>query len=168
MIIYKWIETPLGNMMGAAHEGKICFLEFSDRKNMEKQLKTLEKYYGEEKKEGACDVLDSLKSQINQYFKGNLTRFDLPLSFRGTAFQEKTWTELLTIPYGATRTYGEQAKAMNKPLAVRAVANSNGKNRIAIIIPCHRIIGANGKLTGYAGGLERKAKLLELESVHKK
>lgn len=103
------------------------------------------------------------RQQLAAYFAGKLTRFDLPLNATGTAFQQQVWAALCDIPYGETRSYGQLANAINKPKAVRAVGAANGRNPISIIVPCHRVIGANGTLTGYAGGLSRKAWLLELE-----
>ena len=101
--------------------------------------------------------------QLQAYFRGQLRAFDLPLAAQGTAFQQRVWQALLTIPYGMTRSYGQQAAAIGSPQASRAVGLANGRNPISIIIPCHRVIGANGSLTGYGGGMERKQLLLELE-----
>jgi len=113
--------------------------------------------------QNSCEVLESCKTQMQDYFSGNLTGFDLPLSPEGTEFQKKVWTELLKIPYGETITYMELAVRLGDVKAIRAVGTSNGRNPIAIIIPCHRVIGAGNKLTGYAGGIWRKKILLELE-----
>ena len=104
------------------------------------------------------------EAQLREYFAGGLTAFDLPLAPCGTPFQRDVWEKLREIPYGETATYGEIAAAIGKPWASRAVGAANGRNPIAVIVPCHRVIGANGTLTGYAGGLERKRKLLELEA----
>ena len=104
-----------------------------------------------------------LKEQLNQYFKGERRDFDIPLDLVGTEFQKQVWLSLLQIPYGCTTTYAKQAELLGKPSAVRAVANANGKNKISIILPCHRVIGADGTLTGYGGGMWRKKKLLEFE-----
>ena len=103
------------------------------------------------------------KQQIDEFFAGERKAFDLPLAPMGTEFQKKVWAALEEIPYGETRTYGEIAAAVGNPKAARAVGMANNKNPIAIIIPCHRVVGANGKLVGYAGGMERKMFLLELE-----
>ncbi len=108
-------------------------------------------------------ILDAARRQLDQYFAGKLRAFDLPLAPQGTAFQQRVWQALLTIPYGMTRSYGQQAAAIGSPQASRAVGLANGRNPISIIIPCHRVIGANGSLTGYGGGMERKQLLLELE-----
>ena len=103
---------------------------------------------------------------MDEYFDGKRKAFDIPLDMVGTDFQKTAWEALLTIPYGTTSSYGELANSLGKSTSARAIANANGKNKIAIIIPCHRIIGADGSLTGYAGGLERKEKLLDLEQQH--
>lgn len=103
------------------------------------------------------------RKQLEAYFAGQLTDFDLPIQFNGTAFQEQAWQTLLLVPFGETATYGEQAKKMNKPKATRAVGAANGQNKHTIVVPCHRIIGANKSLTGYGGGMHRKQWLLEHE-----
>jgi AraC family transcriptional regulator of adaptative response/methylated-DNA-[protein]-cysteine methyltransferase len=113
---------------------------------------------------GSDKKFEELYTQINEYFEGQRKKFTLPLDIRGTPFQEKAWSALLKIPYGETRSYADQARAVGNPAAVRAVAKANGDNRISIIIPCHRVIGSDGKLTGYGGGLWRKQYLLDLES----
>jgi len=113
-----------------------------------------------------CNVLESCKAQLDDYFSGKSLTFDLPLSPEGTEFQQKVWAELLKIPYGETITYMNMAVRLGDPKCIRAAGTANGKNPIAIIIPCHRVIGAGNKLTGYAGGIWRKKLLLELEMKH--
>jgi methylated-DNA-[protein]-cysteine S-methyltransferase len=108
-------------------------------------------------------ILTETERQLSAYFAGTLQRFDVPLDFRGTDFQKSVWAALLTIPFGETRSYGEIARQIGKPAAVRAVGAANGRNPISIIAPCHRVIGANGSLTGFAGGLQAKETLLALE-----
>jgi len=108
-------------------------------------------------------ILAETKRQLHEYFSGQRTDFDLPLSFVGTTFQKAAWNALLKIPYGETRSYAEQAQAIENPKAVRAIGRANGQNPISIIAPCHRVIGKSGKLTGYASGLDNKKYLLELE-----
>jgi methylated-DNA-[protein]-cysteine S-methyltransferase len=115
---------------------------------------------------GDGSVLDEAVAQLAAYFAGELTEFDLPLAPRGTAFQRRVWRALLDIPYGETASYGEVAAAVGRPDAVRAVGATNGRNPIAVIVPCHRVIGADGTLVGYGGGLPRKRLLLELEAAH--
>jgi methylated-DNA-[protein]-cysteine S-methyltransferase len=112
---------------------------------------------------GEDKILANARRQLDSYFAGKLKAFDLPLAPQGTEFQRRVWDALLKIPYGVTRSYGQQAAAIHSPKAVRAVGLANGRNPIAIIIPCHRVIGSNGSLTGYGGGMERKRLLLDLE-----
>ncbi|HRE45786.1 MAG TPA: methylated-DNA--[protein]-cysteine S-methyltransferase, partial [Terricaulis sp.] len=112
---------------------------------------------------GADAILDAARRELDLYFAGKLTVFSAPVAPQGTAFQRRVWAALQAIPYGATRTYGAQAALIDAPKAVRAVGLANGRNPISIIIPCHRVIGASGALTGYGGGLPRKQFLLELE-----
>ncbi|MEM6683551.1 MAG: methylated-DNA--[protein]-cysteine S-methyltransferase [Pseudomonadota bacterium] len=110
------------------------------------------------------DVTHKCKSQLSEYFKGERTVFDVSFKLQGTAFQDSVWTALLEIPFGKTATYGEQAMRLQKPKAVRAVGAANGRNKINIIVPCHRVIGSSGSLIGYGGGLERKRWLLDHEN----
>lgn len=161
--IYQLL-TPLGPMMAASVEKGICLLEFIDRKMLEPELKDLSKRLNAPLVTSPGPHLKDLKLQLEQYFNGDRKKFELPLFTPGSDFQNKVWKGLREIPYGTTRSYKEQAKALGRPEAVRAVANANGANRIAIIIPCHRVIGADGKLVGYGGGLWRKKRLLELEN----
>lgn len=157
------IETPLGTMIACATENGICLLEFSDRKMLETELKHLTKSLKAPIVQAENKYFDQLRSQLNAYFSGQSQSFDIPLDMIGTPFQRQVWNILLTIPYGTTASYAEQAKKLGNPSAVRAVANANGMNKISVIIPCHRVIGSDGSLTGYGGGLWRKKKLLDLE-----
>ena len=109
-------------------------------------------------------MFSTVAAQLDAYWRGELTVFDVPMNPPGTGFQRQVWAALSEIPYGTTVTYGEIAEAIGKPRAVRAVGRANGSNPIAIVVPCHRVIGADGSLTGYGGGIERKEKLLELET----
>lgn len=157
------IETPLGTMFACAVKEGICLLEFSDRKMLETQFKNLAKRLNATIIQGNNKHFEILNKELAKYFEGKLKVFTVPLFSPGTDFQESVWKELLKIPYGSTRSYQEQANLLNKPKSVRAVANANGMNRISIIIPCHRVIGSDGNLTGYGGGLWRKKWLLDLE-----
>ncbi len=163
--IYQLL-TPLGPMMAASVKQGICLLEFIDRKMLESELKEISKRLDAPMVTSEGPHLKVLKLQLEQYFNGDRKKFDLPLFTPGSEFQKQVWKGLQNIPYGTTRSYKEQAKALGRPQAVRAVASANGANRIAIIIPCHRVIGADGKLVGYGGGLWRKKRLLELENGH--
>lgn len=163
-IYYTSFETPLGPMTACATNEGICLLEFGDRKELNDELKQLTKSLGSEITETENQLLKDLKTQLKEYFEGIRKIFELPLFFTGTDFQKSVWEKLLKIPYGKTRSYKEQAIALGNLESIRAVANANGKNKIAILVPCHRVIGTDGNLTGYAGGLWRKKFLLELES----
>ncbi|MCA9735098.1 MAG: methylated-DNA--[protein]-cysteine S-methyltransferase [Deferribacteres bacterium] len=158
------ILTPLGPMIAGAIEEGICLLEFADRRMLETQFKRLRKYLQAEIIPGEHAHFEQLNNELQDYFSGKRTTFSVPLVLPGTDFQKKVWAELQTINKGETRSYSEQAKAIGQPEAVRAVARANGDNRIAILIPCHRVIGKNGQLVGYGGGLWRKKYLLQLES----
>ena len=154
-------------MLAAATEVGICLLEFVDRRMLETQLTRLSKWLNAECVPGFSRHFDTLNRQMEEYFSGKRRKFDVPLVLPGTPFQQNVWAELLTIPYGSTRSYKEQAQALGLPNAVRAVARANGDNRISIIIPCHRVLGANHELCGYGGGLWRKRYLLNHESKNR-
>ncbi|HEX7502267.1 MAG TPA: methylated-DNA--[protein]-cysteine S-methyltransferase [Acidobacteriota bacterium] len=158
------ILTPLGPLLAAATDAGICLLEFVDRRMLETQLQRLGRLLNAECVPGFSRHFDKLSVQLAEYFSGKRKEFDMPLLLPGTPFQQKVWAGLRTIPHGSTRSYKQQAEAIGLPNAVRAVAKANGDNRIAIIIPCHRVIGVDGKLVGYGGGLWRKRYLLDLES----
>ena len=157
------IETNLGTMVAAATDKGICMFEFADYKLLDLQLKQLAASFKTSLVQGENPHFDTLQEQLDEYFKGERKDFDIPLDLVGTEFQKQVWFSLLKIPYGCTTTYAKQAELVGKPTAVRAVANANGKNKISIILPCHRVIGTNGSLTGYGGGIERKKKLLDFE-----
>ena len=157
------LATPLGPMLVAATDDAVCLLEFTDRPMLETQLKRLAKRLEGTFVPGLNPVGRALERELAAYFRGELRSFDTPLLTVGTEFQERVWRELRSIPYGSTRSYAEQASRIGSPKAVRAVARANGDNRLAIVVPCHRVIGSDGKLVGYGGGLWRKRYLLELE-----
>ncbi|MEQ9825589.1 MAG: methylated-DNA--[protein]-cysteine S-methyltransferase [Puniceicoccaceae bacterium] len=157
------ILSPLGPLLCGATDEGICLLEFTDRRMLQTQILRLRKAIGAEFLPGEHPLLDQLSEQLAAYFEGKRKNFDIPLQLAGTPFQEQVWKELLTIPYGQTRSYQEQAAAIGNLAAIRAVARANGDNRISILIPCHRVIGKDGSLTGYGGGLWRKQFLLKLE-----
>ena len=162
-ISQTYIETPLGEMIACATDKGICLLEFNDRKKLDGQFQKLAKDLNANIVEQENKHFTLLKKELEAYFNYDLKIFTVPLDLVGTEFQKKVWQALLTIPYGKTVSYLQQSESMGSPLSIRAVANANGMNKIAIIVPCHRVIGSNGKLTGYAGGLERKQFLLNLE-----
>jgi AraC family transcriptional regulator, regulatory protein of adaptative response / methylated-DNA-[protein]-cysteine methyltransferase len=163
MITVTRLLTPLGPMFAGAVTEGICLLEFADRRMLETQLARLRRLYGTGFVPGDNPHFRKLSSELEEYFAGRRRTFSVPLAAAGTSFQEKVWTILQDIPYGTTRSYQEQARLLGDPRAIRAVARANGDNRIAILIPCHRVIGKNGKLIGYGGGLWRKQYLLDLE-----
>ena len=155
--------TPLGPMFGCATTKGVCMLEFTDRKLIETGLKNLGKLFKAKVIAGENEHLMNVEKQILEYFEGKRSEFDISLDTPGTEFQQKAWRHLREIPFGSTRSYKQQAIAIGQLSAVRAVASANGQNRISIIIPCHRVIGSDGKLTGYGGGLPRKQWLLDHE-----
>jgi AraC family transcriptional regulator of adaptative response/methylated-DNA-[protein]-cysteine methyltransferase len=160
------IETPLGDMVAGATDDGICLLEFIDRRMLPTEYKDLTKLLKTTMGEGDNIHLESLRNQLKEYFTGDRREFIIPMVTPGTDFQREVWKELMEIPYGTTRSYQEQANALRRSDSVRAVANANGMNRISIIIPCHRVIGSDGRLTGYGGGLKRKRWLLDHEKKH--
>lgn len=160
------LETPLGTMFACAVEQGVCLLEFTDRRMLETEFKLLAKLLNASIVQGTNKHFDLLNQQLTEYFEGKRKKFFIPLFTPGTEFQQSVWTELQRIPYGSTRSYKQQSIALKQPKAVRAVANANGMNRISIIIPCHRVIGNDGHLTGYGGGLWRKKWLLDFEKAH--
>ncbi|WP_454967602.1 methylated-DNA--[protein]-cysteine S-methyltransferase [Capnocytophaga leadbetteri] len=160
----KKITTPIGAMIAMATDEAICLLDFFDSKTLLiDQTIAMQHFKITDDEEKDTPLLLELAHQLNEYFAKERKEFTLPIELIGTSFQQKVWKMLQIIPYGETRTYKEQAIAVGNPKGVRAVANANAKNRISIIIPCHRVIGTNGTLTGYAGGLDRKKFLLDLE-----
>ncbi len=164
VINYDVIKTPLGDMIVAEHGNRICRLDFAGSKKPESILKNLARHYNAETGRTKTKTLKEVEKQLNLYFQGKLKSFDLPLDLVGTDFQRSVWKKLSGIPFGRTVNYGWIAEKTGNPKAARAVGASIGKNPIAVVVPCHRVIGKNGELTGFAGGLWRKKKLLALES----
>ena len=157
-------DSPIGPMVACATNQGICLVDYMDRKILEKEFEYLANEFNTEILPGKNKHLDKLKKELEEYFIGNRSTFTVPIHASGTHFQMSVWDALQNIPYGNTRSYKQQAEAIGNVKAVRAVASTNGKNRINILIPCHRVIGSNGKLVGYGGGLERKKWLLDLEA----
>lgn len=160
------IETELGLMIAGATDRGVCMLDFADYKLLDLELRQLEATFKAPLLLGHNPHLDRLENQLQEYFRGERRDFDIPLDLAGTEFQKQVWLSLLKIPYGETVSYAKQAELIGKPTAIRAVANANGKNKVAILLPCHRIIGADGSMTGYGGGIWRKKKLLALEQAN--
>ncbi len=160
----KRLVTPIGDvLLGACDEG-LCLLEFLDPSTLPGQLASIRKALGPALSLGAHPLLEQGASEIERYFAGDLREFTTPLFTPGTEFEQRVWAQLGRIPYGTTVSYAQLASAIGVPSGSRAVAGANGRNRVAIVIPCHRVIAADGGLGGYAGGTWRKQRLLELES----
>jgi AraC family transcriptional regulator of adaptative response/methylated-DNA-[protein]-cysteine methyltransferase len=164
IILYRDIKSPLGNMIAGASPDGICFLEWHDRGGVPRILDRVAKRYRLPLQPGRHRLLDQLEKELRGYFEGTLKGFTVPLDIRGTAFEKQTWHQLLKIPYGNRRSYGDMARSLGKPGAARAVGRANGANYISIVIPCHRVVESSGALRGYGGGLWRKKWLLEHET----
>lgn len=158
------IGTPLGEMTAVTSDRGIVLFDFSDNAHLAREMSDLSRYLpGNRIIDGGHPLLTQLATEIGEYFAGARREFGVPLHLAGTPFQLEVWSALLTIPYGQTRSYADQARMIGRPTSVRAVANANGRNRLPILIPCHRVIGSDGTLTGYSGGIGRKTELLRLE-----
>lgn len=158
-----WLSTPLGTMIAVADERAIHLLEFSDRKALSAELKKLFELSRGQLGVGRLAPHTLLETQLTNYFSGQSAEFTVPLALHGSDFSRNVWDALRAIPAGEIRSYNDIARTIGKPSATRAVARANGANQIALIIPCHRVMGADGSLTGYGGGLWRKQKLIEIE-----
>lgn len=158
-----WIETPLGPMVAGAVEEGLCLLEFSDRRMLEAQLTTLRDRFRLPLAPGDSPYFDLLRRELSAYFAGTLREFTVPAVLRGTDFQVRVWRGLRRIPYGTTVTYAGLAESVGAPGAARAAGRANGLNRVALVVPCHRVVNADGSVGGYGGGLWRKKALLDLE-----
>ncbi len=158
--------TPIGPMFACASNKGVCLLEFTDRRMLETEFRDLCRKLDAVILPGENPHLDHLQSEIQEYFSGKRREFTVPLHTPGTEFQKSVWNSLQEIPYGETRSYKQQAIALGNRKAVRATASANGHNRISIIIPCHRVLGSDGSLTGYGGGLYRKKWLIDFEKAN--
>jgi AraC family transcriptional regulator of adaptative response/methylated-DNA-[protein]-cysteine methyltransferase len=166
VITYQRFWTPIGVMIGCFIGMELCLLEFADRRILETELRNLKTKLKAVFRLDSSGLSDQLNKELKEYFSGTRKEFSIPLARIGTEFQLKAWDLLRNIPYGQISTYKNQAKLMGKSKAIRAVGRANGMNRIALLIPCHRVIGENGELTGYGGGLDRKKFLLDLEAYN--
>jgi methylated-DNA-[protein]-cysteine S-methyltransferase len=155
-LFFKYVNSPVGKLkVIASEQGLVAILWENDnplRVRLERATEDADQ-----------PILRQTEQQLEEYFSGSRKSFSIPLDIRGTSFQKDVWQQLLAIPFGQTRSYGELAKELGRPLASRAVGAANGRNPLSIVVPCHRVIGSSGKLTGFAGGLDTKARLLELE-----
>jgi methylated-DNA-[protein]-cysteine S-methyltransferase len=156
-LVYKIIDSPVGKLKLVASDKGLAAILWENDNPRRVRL-------GELVEDGLHPVLRETERQLNEYFEGKRTSFSLALDMRGTRFQKDVWEALLAIPFGETRSYGQLAKQLGNPKATRAVGAANGRNPISIVVPCHRVIGSSGRLTGFAGGLNTKAHLLELET----
>lgn len=161
-VTITWMESPVGPLVAGATDEGVCLLEFSDRRMLEGQLASVRQRLGPVLP-GTHPLLEQLKLELAEYFAGTRREFTVPLVYPGTPFQVKVWNALRRIPYGETISYEKLAWAVGTPRGQRAVGHANGLNRIAIVIPCHRVVNKDGKLGGYGGGLWRKQLLLDLE-----
>jgi AraC family transcriptional regulator of adaptative response/methylated-DNA-[protein]-cysteine methyltransferase len=162
-VLFQTIDSPIGPLAAAARQDGVCLLEFAEPERLEAQLATLRRWFGSEPQPGTNEPLARLQEELRAYFAGTLRAFTVPLLAPGTPFQEKVWRELRRIPYGETLSYEELACRVGSVKAPRAVGRANGSNRIAIVIPCHRVINKDGNLGGYGGLLWRKQALLRHE-----
>jgi len=159
----KKLQTPLGPLLAIGNEKALYLLEFLDCKDIERRIDFFLKMSAACTISGCTQSIESIEDELNLYFKKKLTKFNKPLFLTGTPFQKRVWNTLLQIPYGVTCSYADLAYAIDQPKAFRAVARANSTNRLAIIIPCHRVINSNGHLGGYAGGSLKKQWLLDFE-----
>ena len=165
VILTQHYPSPCGDLILGSYEDRLCLCNWVIEKHQGRVDKRLQNLLNADYKEGKSDIIQEAARQLDEYFKRERTTFDIPILFTGTDFQKKVWHKLLEIPYGQTLSYGEMAKRLDIPNAVRTVANANGANAISIFVPCHRVIGSDRSLTGYGGGLTAKKYLLELESI---
>jgi len=159
------IATPLGTMIALADDTALLLLDFHDRRGMADALARFGSPGDVEPNNAASSILNKTSEQLATYFEGRLKTFDLPLRPEGTAYQQAVWQSLLKIPFGQTLSYARQAKTLHPPSVARAVARANGQNFLSIVIPCHRVIGSDGSLTGYGGNLSRKQWLIHHEQA---
>ena len=168
LISLQHYDSPYGRLVLASFADRLCLCDWSDNPFAERNRRRIEKYLKATSKTETTSVLEETKRQLDEYFAGKRKAFDIQLCLVGTDFQHKVWNALRSIPYGSTKSYKDIAQCIGKPKAVRAVAGAIGANAISILIPCHRVIGSNHSLTGYAGGLETKRGLLGMEMQERK
>ena len=164
-VMLSRVWTPLGVMIAGATDEGLCLLEFSNRRMLGTQIRRLCQRLRCSFRPGRHAWTDRCAAELAEYFGGTRRQFTVPLVMPGSPFQTRVWEELVAVPYGETRSYGELAVAVDRPGAMRAVGTANGDNRLAVVVPCHRVIGADGALRGYGGKLWRKRRLLELEGA---
>lgn len=165
IIKIRHYESPCGMLMLGSYGDKLCLCDWQIEQHRDHIDRRLKRMLNAEFEEGTSEVIDKAIKQLDEFFAGQRKIFDIPLLFVGTDFQKTVWNELQKIPFGKTISYGEMARRIGMPKAVRAVANANGANSMSIFAPCHRVIGSDHSLTGYGGGLDAKRTLLKLEGV---
>ncbi len=163
MVYVRRYQSPCGTLLLGSSADRLCLCDWQVEEHCRRVLDRLRRMMNAEFVEGTSPVIDNAAEQLDEYFAGVRQSFTIPLRLVGTDFQKRVWTALADIPYGKTVTYGELSRKIGCPTSVRAVANANGANAISIFLPCHRVIGADGSLTGYGGGLRAKHYLLALE-----
>lgn len=164
-VIVRYWRAPVGAMIVGSVGGRLCLCDWVANGRREVIDRRICRRFNAEYVFGSSDVIERAIAQLTEYFEGRRTRFSIPMVFCGSPFQCRVWSELMNIPYGATISYGELARRINSPKAVRAVASANASNAMSVIVPCHRVIGSDGSLGGYSGGLKAKRALLSLEGV---
>lgn len=165
MIHIQYSQSRVGELILGAFDGRLCLLDYRYRRMRERVDRRIKQGLNADYAEYDDAVLDLTRQQLEEYFSGDRKEFDLPLLMVGSDFQKQVWKALIAIPYGITASYLDLAKSINSEKAVRAVAAANGANAMSLVIPCHRIIGSNGALIGYGGGLSAKKRLLQLEQA---
>ena len=165
-IIVKPYQSPCGVLLLGSMDDKLCLCDWRTEKHSDHVDSRLKRMLNAEYEDVLSDVIAYAGQQLDEYFAKKRQTFSVPLFFTGTDFQKTVWNELLKIPFGVTVSYGEMARRIGRPTAIRAVANANGANPVSIFAPCHRVIGNDHSLTGYGGGIEAKRKLLELEGIY--
>ncbi len=165
IIITRSYESPCGTLLLGSLEGELCLCDWQEGKHHNKVLRRLQRALQAEYENGTSVIIGKTTRELDEFFAGKRQAFDIPLLFTGTGFQKEVWNELLKIDFGQSISYAELTRRLGRPESIRAVANAIGANAISILVPCHRVIGSDHSLTGYAGGLSAKRLLLELESV---
>lgn len=165
IIKVDFYNTPVGELIIGSYNDELCLCDWRYRKMRTAIDNRIKTRIGLDYEEGGSDIIIETKAQLNQYFKGERTEFDIPLNLVGSEFQVSVWNSLISVPYGNTLTYLDLSKKLGNEKAIRAVASANVANAISIIVPCHRIIGSDGSMVGYAGGVNAKMKLLKLENA---
>lgn len=163
MTISQTIPTPVGEMLACATDDALCALEFIDEETRDAQIARIRSMFMSDLTSRRNAIIDRVEQELNAYFAGTLTKFSIPIDMEGTPFQHSVWNELLKIPYGETWSYATLTRRLGDMKAIRAVARTNGENRIAIIVPCHRVIGSDGSLRGNGNGFDMRKKLLDAE-----